>query len=399
LSKVKLILGVNSITYPLNGMGRYALELAKGLLNSGEIADIRFFYHGKFIRGDEPAAIAEGTSGNAAAFGWRMFSALKRGLRDSPAAAWGYARVLPLIERSRLRAYPDYIFHGTSYLLPDHAGPAVTTIYDLSTFRHPEWHPAYRVRRLNLAIKRTLDRASRIITISETVRQEIINYFNVPGEKVTAIPLGVDACFRRRGNAETASLLASLGLTHGAYTLCVSTIEPRKNICRLVEAFCSLPAALRQAYPLVLAGDYGWKCEDAHRLISAAEQTGTVKYLGHVPEQALPALYSGCRAFLYPSLYEGFGLPILEAMAGGAPVLTSDCSCMPEVAGGAALLVNPRDVRAVARGIERTLTDEMWRAEAVERGLIRARSMTWDSTVMKTMEVYKKVWAGNAILN
>jgi alpha-1,3-rhamnosyl/mannosyltransferase len=380
-------------------MGRYALELAKGLLNSGEIADIRFFYHGKFIRGDEPAAIADGTSGNASTVGWRIFSALRRGLRDSPAAAWGYARVLPLVERSRLRPYPDYIFHGTSYLLPDHAGPAVTTIYDLSTFRHPEWHPAYRVRRLNPAIQKTLAGASRIITISETVRQEIIHCFGVPGDKVTAIPLGVDSCFCRLSDSETAPVLAPFGLTHGAYTLCVSTIEPRKNICRLVEAFRQLPVSLQRQYPLVLAGAGGWKSDDAHRLISEAVQTGTVKYLGHVPDQALPALYSGCRAFLYPSLYEGFGLPILEAMAGGVPVLTSDCSCMPEVSGDAAMLVDPCDTSSITQGIERVLTDDVWRDMAVERGLIRARPMTWDATVRATIEVYKKVWSGRTAVN
>jgi alpha-1,3-rhamnosyl/mannosyltransferase len=168
-------------------------------------------------------------------------------------------------------------------------------------------------------------------------------------------------------------------------------VEPRKNIVRLIDAFEMLPVALKKKYPLVIAGFSGWKSEDIHKCISRAAQDGFVRYIGYVPEKAMPALYGGCRAFLYPSLYEGFGLPLLEAMSCGAPVMTSNCSCMPEVAGNAALLVDPLDLSSISAGIEKALSDEKWRSCAINLGLERARAMTWDATVRKTVEVYRRV--------
>jgi alpha-1,3-rhamnosyl/mannosyltransferase len=159
----------------------------------------------------------------------------------------------------------------------------------------------------------------------------------------------------------------------------------------LIDAFEMLPVTLRKKYPLVIAGFSGWKSADIHKRISRAVRKGFVRYIGYVPEYALPALYSGCRAFLYPSLYEGFGLPLLEAMACGAPVMTSNCSCMPEVAGNAGFLVDPEDVPSISEGIERVLSDETWRSFAIDLGIERARLMTWDATVQKTIEVYRLV--------
>jgi glycosyltransferase involved in cell wall biosynthesis len=392
LSKVKVILGVDAITWPLNGIGRYALELAGRLPVSDEIEELRYFAHGKFVSAGELKAISRGELASAASYGWRLFSEVKHGLRNSRVAAWGQMKVLPVIEKMRLKSCADYLFHSPSYLLPGHGGPAISTIHDLSVFKFPQWHPKYRVKRLNAAIGRTLSIASHVITDTEVVRREVIDYFALPEDKVTAIPLGVDKSFSVLKDSETAPLLNAFGLKPGEYSLCVSTIEPRKNIERLIRAFENLPAALQRQYPLVLVGDYGWNSGDIHRLISNAEEKGMVKYIGHVPDGALPALYSGCRAFLYPSFYEGFGLPLLEAMACGAPVLTSDCSCMPEVVGDVGMLVNPQDILSISNGIERVLTDEAWRQPATERGLARAHAMTWENTVSLTVDLYNLVW-------
>jgi alpha-1,3-rhamnosyl/mannosyltransferase len=252
---------------------------------------------------------------------------------------------------------------------------------------------------MNKGIEKVLKTASHLIAVSETVRQEIINLFSWPDDKVTAVPHGVDSTFFPRGPSETIPILRGFGLTPGGYTLCVATIEPRKNIGGLINSFERLPLSLRQSCPLVLAGDIGWNSEGIHKQIKEAQRRGWLKYLGYVREAFLPALYSGSRAFLYPSLYEGFGLPLLEAMACGAPVLTSNCSSMPEVVGDAGILVDPCDILSISNGIERILTDDTWRIHAVERGIKRARPMTWDVSARKTVEVYRRVWDGRTLLN
>jgi glycosyltransferase involved in cell wall biosynthesis len=394
LSKVKVILGVDAITWPLNGIGRYARELAKRLPGSDEIGEARFFAHGKIVSNGELIAIADGSPSSPTMIGWRFFSSMRRRFIHSPVAAWGYSRVLPVFERARLRAFSDYLFHSPSYLLPGHGGPSVTTIHDLSVFKFPQWHPQYRVKRLNDAIDKTIKTASHIITDTETVRQEVIEYFSLPADMVTAVPLGVDSRFVYCEPSVTTQLLSSYGLKPGEYSLCVATIEPRKNIDQLITAFGNLPVSLQRKYPLALVGDYGWNSGKIHNLISDAEQKGRLRYLGHIPEEGLTALYSGCRAFLYPSLYEGFGLPLAEAMACGAPVMTSDCSCMPEVVGDAGILVDPCDILSISAGIERVLTDDAWRRSAMKRGVARARSMAWESTVCRTIDVYNLVWNG-----
>jgi alpha-1,3-rhamnosyl/mannosyltransferase len=250
---------------------------------------------------------------------------------------------------------------------------------------------------MNKEIEKTLKKASHLITDSETVRQEIIKFFLWPAGKVTTIPLGVSSAFFSRDPSETIPILRSFGLKPGAYALCVGTIEPRKNVEQLISAFERLPLSLRQSYPLVLVGDIGWNSEGIHKRIDEAQRRGWLKYLGYVREVFLPALYSGCRAFLYPSLYEGFGLPLLESMACGAPVLTSNCSSMPEVVGDAGILVDPCDILSLSNGIERVLTDETWRSRAVALGIERARPMTWDVSARKTVEVYRRVWDGRRL--
>jgi glycosyltransferase involved in cell wall biosynthesis len=391
---MRVIVGVDGITWPVTGIARYVWELARRLPATEDIKELRFFAHGKFVSGKELACINEDSPRNPSKLKWLFFSAMKRHLSASAVAAWVYGRALPAIESVRLERFPNYLFHSPNFLVPRHDGPSIATIHDLSAFRFPQWHPRYRVKRLNNAIKKTLETASHLITDSEAVRQEIIDYFSWPEERVTAVQLGVADNFFRLEHRELAPLLMNFGLTPGAYSLCVSTIEPRKNIDKLITAFARLPVSLQKSYPLVLVGDRGWNGSDVHRQIAEGRKDGRLRYLGYVPETSLPALYSGCRAFLYPSLYEGFGLPLLEAMACGAPVLTSNCSCMPELVGDAGILVDPADVSSISAGTERVLTDEVFRSSAVELGIKRAQTLTWDRTARETAAVYRRVWEG-----
>jgi len=203
--------------------------------------------------------------------------------------------------------------------------------------------------------------------------------------------LGVDEAYHPREDDELLDPLAELGLTPQGYSLFVSTVEPRKNIKRMIAAFSMLPEPVKLRWPLVIVGSQGWNSQSVHRVIAQGERAGWLRYLGYVPETVLPALYAGCRAFFYPSLYEGFGLPILEAMASGAPVVTSDCSSMPEVAGGAGLCVDPQDVDNMAESFLKALEDEPWRASAVAQGFQQIVGLNWQQCAKATFDVYRRV--------
>ena len=173
------------------------------------------------------------------------------------------------------------------------------------------------------------------------------------------------------------------------YGLCVATIEPRKNIVGLLAAYRLLPDTLRRRFPLVLVGDRGWHNEEILGDIVRAMREGWLRYLGYVAEGDLPLLFSGARMFVFPSFYEGFGLPVLEAMASGLPIVCSNRASLPEVTGEAALLVDPDDVVALGSAIERALEDEQWNRDARPASIERASQFSWDTTAKRTVDVYR----------
>ena len=283
------------------------------------------------------------------------------------------------------------VFHGPNYFLPECADCGVATIHDLSIFRYPETHPIERIKQFEKLFHSTLQRAQHLITDTEAIRQEVIAMFSWPADRITAVHLGVADSFRPLSPEGAGQVLGQYGLSHGAYCLCVSTIEPRKKIDALLGVYARLPVEMRRYYPLILVGSVGWKSEEVHRQIEQACAEGWLKYYGFVPEQDLPVLYAGARLFIYPSSYEGFGLPVLEAMASGVPVVTSNSSSLPEVAGGAALLIDPDDVDMLADNVHRGLTDEVWRATASSHGLAVAGRFTWNRCVEETVKVYGRL--------
>jgi len=377
---MKIILAVNAIKPPLTGIGRYVWELANRIPVMPGVESVRFFADGRWV--NDVNTLLDQSSAKLA---------IRQRLLRNPVAVAAYRFFSPILLRQRLRPFSDHLYHGPNFYLPPFSGPTIATIHDLSIFRCPQFHPPERVDFMRREISLALERANYLITDSEFIRQEIIEFFSWPEDQVRAVPLGVAEEYCPRTKEEAMGVLGKFGLKFGAYALCVATIEPRKNIGALLSAYEALPQALRNRYPLVLAGGKGWRSESIHRHIEQGQRQGWLHYLGYVPEADLPILFSGARGFVYPSLYEGFGLPVLEAMASGLPVLISNRASLPEVASGAALIIEAEDVHAMTENIRVLLEDDQWRSVAAERSLEVAARFSWEVMARKTVEVYHAV--------
>jgi len=392
---LKIILAVDAIFPPLTGIGRYAWELARQLEKNREIDDIRYFSMGRWVDDLQGLLCCPENSTPAGFSPFRLTRKLSVSLRKYASrqnwAIHAYSFLIPRWTSYRLKPYKSHLYHSPNYFVPPLTGQAVATFHDLSLYKYPETHSKAHRTLFDLEISRTLRHVSHLITDSETTRREVIDFFAWPEDRVTAVHLGVDPAFHRRTDEELRWVLARYGLASGKYGLCVSTLDPRKKINALLQAYAELPLPLRNAYPLVLAGSSGWLNESTLKQLEKGKKENWVRHLGFVPDTDLPHLYAGARAFFYPSIYEGFGLPVLEAMASGVPVLTSDRSSLPEVAAGAAYLVDPNDHEALKDGIAISLCDEVWRAQAISLGLKNSSNKTWEICANKTIAVYKSI--------
>jgi len=377
---MRVIFNVDAITAPLTGIGRYALELARGLAHHEEIEELRLYSAYRWV--DDPAhALAAN----------RTIAAIRRNVPFKTQALELYQQIRGGLFRLHTRRMKGFLLHTPNYVLMPFDGPALTTVHDLSWLSYPDAHPVERVKFLDRHLPKTLARADLVLTDSEFIAAEIATRFALPRAKIRAIPLGVDAAYHPRTAEEILATLAKHRLEHSAYLLVVATLEPRKNLARLVRAYAALPTATKARHPLVIVGARGWLNHELERTLTPLEAAGIVRRLGYVGEDELPALYAGAHAFAFPSLYEGFGLPVLEAMASGVPVLTSNVSSLPEVAGDAALLVDPNDEDALREGLVRLLDDSAWRTNASARGLARSRDYPWSRCVDATIDAYRAV--------
>jgi alpha-1,3-rhamnosyl/mannosyltransferase len=270
-------------------------------------------------------------------------------------------------------------------------GPAVLTIFDLSFHYFPETHPVERIRYINRHFYPKLDRISHFITLSETVKREMMEQLSLSEDKITVTPLGVERYFSPVPVDQLHPVTNKYGLKPSSYILYVGTLEPRKNIGNLLKAYALLSPSLREAFPLVLAGEVGWLMEKLNLEIERLNLQKTVIKTGYLPKEDLPALYSGATVFVYPSLYEGFGLPPLEAMACGAPVITSSVSSLPEVVGEAGVQVHPEETEKMAKEMQDLLTNSRRREVLSAMGLARSKHFTWEKCAAKTLEVYDRV--------
>lgn len=265
------------------------------------------------------------------------------------------------------------------------------TVYDISFLHYPEHHTeANRIH----CLKGTLEGARRadcIIAISEHTKKDLIDHLNAPDDKIVVTPLAARREFHPRPETEVRAYVSKHWGLDTPYLLSVGTLEPRKNIRCLINAFCSLPEEISDNYQLAIAGGKGWLSSDIHQSVVEMGAESKVRFLGYVPEPDLPWLYCGATCFVYPSLYEGFGLPPLEAMASGIPVITSNTSSLPEVVGDAGLLVDPRSQEGLRSAIIKVLSAADLRREMSENGLKRAARFSWEKTALETLKVYERV--------
>lgn len=281
------------------------------------------------------------------------------------------------------------VFHGTNFLAPSlRRGRSVVTVHDLSVLLFPQYHPWTRVLGFRAFFGATLARADAVITVSEQTKRDLVRMMGFPESKITVIPLAANEAFHPVSQPQTEETVTRYGLQPCRYLLHVGTVEPRKNLLRLFRAFERMSRADPQGPDLVFVGGSGWRNQEFYRAVETSPVRSRVHLMGYLPEQDLAALYSGSLATVYPSLYEGFGLPPLEAMACGAPVITSNTSSLPEVVGDAALLVDPTDVRAIEAALVRVKDDPEIRATLRLRGLQRVKQFSWDVTARRTLEVY-----------
>ncbi|MFZ6818646.1 glycosyltransferase family 4 protein [Undibacterium sp. Ji22W] len=407
---MKIILSIEAIHAPLAGIGRYAWELATRAPAHPAVESMRFMSDGRWANLPEIEPVGSSststeqnqslahTSAVVLNYKGRMRqrlenipTQLRRNFGQIPLVSRLYGKLMPGLVAGQLKKVKEGIFHGPNYFVPPTHLPTVLTIHDLSIYRYPQWHPKARVDRMLATIPESIQRANLILTDSDAIRRELIAQFNLSEQRVKTVLLGVDQIYFPRSVQELQPVLDKFGLQANGYSLFVSTIEPRKNLQNLIAAYRALPPAVKQRWPLVLAGGRGWESEAIHADMLQGEAEGWLKYLGFIEQSALPYLYAGCRLFTYPSWYEGFGLPIAEAMASGVPVLTANTSSMPEVAAGAAMLVDPADHDDIRTALMRGLEDEVWRLQAISRGLQRAKELSWDACVNNTVAAYQTV--------
>ena len=373
-------LGINGVALlsPLTGIGQYTSHLVRELQHLLRQAPWLFYathWHRELRSAPLPASTG-------------MKQLVKRMLPQS-------YRVSRWLMQHRfdagVRKHRIELYHEPNYLAFNYRGPTVVSVHDLSWIRYPQTHPIERVRQMDRLMPDVMRRADHVIVDSAFIRAEVIAHYGIAPERVSTVLLGVQSDFQPREPRACEHIMRKHGLEYGQYILALGTLEPRKNLPTVLAAHAQLPATLRRLYPLVIAGGAGWRMEafsvNTRQMIARSE----VILTGYVAQTDLPALYAGARMLVFPSLYEGFGLPPLEAMACGVPVIVSNRASLPEVVGDAGILVDAMDADSIALRMRQLIEDaDLHRAHA-EAGVQRARQFTWRRCALQTTAVYASV--------
>lgn len=376
---LRLIVAGESLAPPLTGIGQYTRALATSLARELGLSALRI-YDGRRLTSIEEALAPAGGAGGGGAI-------LRRYLRGLP-GLYALRQCVRDAHFHRLSTGAA-LYHEPNFILKPFAGPCVTTVHDLSHLAHPEFHPRERLRFLDRHLSATIKRASRIITVSRFSRDELIGRLGVAPEKIAVTPLAAAARFQPLDEETSIPVLARHGLRWKGFVLSAATFEPRKNLAGLISAFSRLPTAIRRAFPLAFAGAAGWRESSFATALEQLIDRGEAIRLGYVSDAELPALMSGCRCFAYPSFYEGFGLPLLEAQACGAVTVAANRAALPEIAAATCLLVDPYDIEAMTLALQRALEDDALANAARHAGPALTRGYAWRNTAEATLIAYR----------
>lgn len=374
-SNLNVAIGATSLIRPLTGIGNYTLSLAIALTEYSNV-NTEYFY------------------------GYKWSSELE--VIDSPNMSKGrklISRYIPYAYHAR-RMWQQYAFssgtknnhidlyHEPNFIPMNFDGPTVITVHDLSYLRFPEAHPVERVKMMSKMLPAAITRADAIIADSHFTKSEIMDVFGVVSDKIHVTHLGISPDFYPRQQLEVTKVAIKYGLKANEYFIAVGTIEPRKNLVQAIEAYRALPDELAKRYPLAIVGMRGWKEKGLFSDLNSLVAQGKAKLLGYVDADDLPVLYSGARGLVFPSLYEGFGLPVLEAMACGTPVIASNSSSIPEVIGDAGMLVAVGDVDGLRACIEKLCFDDAEFSRMSKAGLRQAENFSWQKCAEQTYSAY-----------
>ena len=370
---MRICLDLSAAVHRRAGLGRYAQELTTALLALDHDNEYIAFYNDPRVAQIEPPV-----------------DRMPRVMVDLPSKPWRLSVLLSyLLHVSQDRLFPGVdIFHATDHLLPRLARTrSVLTLHDITYHLYPQTHAARNRWFLALMMPRFLHAASALIADSQSTRRDVARLYRFDESRIRVIHAGVSARFQPTNVDAVRAIRQKYGLP-ARFVLYVGTIEPRKNLTTLLEAYRLFKDA-EPGHGLVIAGKKGWRCSAFFRRLHELGLEGQVIFPGFVPDEDLPALYSAADLLAFPSLYEGFGLPILEAMACGTPVLCSGTSSLPEVAGDAAILLDPHDVGAWVEAMVRLVRDDALRTGLRARG---AR-FSWEACARATLEVYRSLQA------
>lgn len=377
---MRVALDVSVLLAPRTGIGEYALQLSQALLTQPGL-ELSLF-DGLDWRTDLPSAPRRG------------YEPISRIVKNILPGAYRLRRQLMQrrFDRGAQRLRPQ-VYHQPSLWPLRFDGPVVMTLHDLTHLHYPATQPRDRLREVERRLPYALQHASRILVDSEFIANEVSRYYGVPGSRIKVAPLGYAARFYPRDENQLRARLASCQLTMREYYLCLGTLEPRKNLDLAITAYLGLPESVRQRMPLLIVGGRGWRKEQLQRIPQKAQDQGQIRLLGYQDEDGVAELLAGAHALLFPSRYEGFGLPVLEAMASGTPVIASNAGAIPEVAGEAALYMNPDDVDGCRSRMLELLDDDTLHATLREQGTRRAQQFSWERCAQITLDTYRA--AGN----
>ncbi len=318
----------------------------------------------------------------------RLRFTVRQRLFQSVRACGRLARRVLFRQLCRWKKYD--LYHEPNFLPLPCDCPTIATLHDLSPLLHPEWHPAERVAQFEKHFRRGLAQCCHFLTVSEFVRREVIQTLGLSPSRVTRTYNGIRPIFAPLPPVEVSAVLKRLQLPP-RYLLSVGTIEPRKNMLTLLRAYCAMPQALRSDWPLLLVGGWGWNAGDVANFLESGGRQRGVLYRSYVPERYLSALYNGARALVFPSLYEGFGLPPLEMLACGGAVLASTVGAVAETVGKQAHLIEPRDTDGWRCAMQRVVSDDDWWQQLRQGAVAAARPFTWERCAADTLRVYREV--------